>query len=47
MNNQRNERLEMRWLPVVDAAGHTRMEATWVSVPTAASVPAPAVSHAA
>jgi hypothetical protein len=46
-NHQQTERLEMRWLPVVTATGHTRMEATWVSVPTAASVPVPAVSHAA
>jgi hypothetical protein len=40
------ERLEMRWLPVIDPAGRTRMEATWVAVP--ASAPAePAVVHAA
>jgi len=35
MNESRSERLEMRWLPVVDASGRTRMEATWVSVPAA------------
>ena len=31
-------RLEMRWLPVVDAAGRSRMEATWIAVPTHAQV---------
>jgi hypothetical protein len=40
------ERLEMRWLPVIDAAGRTRMEATWVAVPVSAPAQ-PAVSHAA
>ena len=35
MNETTAERLEMRWLPVVDAAGRTRMEATWVTVPAA------------
>ena len=39
-----NDRLEMRWLPVVDAAGRTRMESTWVVVPEHAEVP---VAHAA
>lgn len=39
------ERLEMRWMPVLDDAGRTRMEASWVSIPaTAAQEPA---SHAA
>ena len=33
MNETTSERLEMRWLPVTDAAGRTRMEATWVTVP--------------
>jgi hypothetical protein len=33
MNNNQTERLEMRWLPVLDASGRTRMEATWVTVP--------------
>ncbi|MXG91297.1 hypothetical protein [Nocardioides flavescens] len=46
MNTTPAERLEMRWLPVVDAAGRTRMEATWVAVPTAAAA-AYAVPHAA
>ncbi len=36
MMNDTSGRLEMRWLPVVDAAGRTRMEATWVAVPTSA-----------
>ena len=40
------ERLEMRWLPVVDVAGRTRMEATWVAVPAAAPRE-PAATHAA
>lgn len=46
MNNARSdERLEMRWLPVADAHGRTRMEATWVAVSTSpVSVP---VAHAA
>ena len=42
-----SERLEMRWLPVVDATGHTRMEATWVPVATAAAPSQPAVTQAA
>ena len=45
MNETTAERLEMRWLPVIDAAGRTRMEATWVAVPAAAAAPEPA-SHA-
>lgn len=48
MESTASERLEMRWLPVVDAAGHTRMEASWVPVATAATRPAlSAVTHAA
>jgi hypothetical protein len=47
MEQQPAERLEMRWLPVADAAGRTRMEATWVAVPAAATRPEPATSHAA
>jgi hypothetical protein len=47
MESQRAERLEMRWLPVLDATGHTRMEATWVAVPTAAAPQQPAATHAA
>ena len=48
MNETTAERLEMRWLPVIDASGRTRMEATWVLVP-AAETPelAHAVTHAA
>jgi hypothetical protein len=45
INNRESERLEMRWLPVVDASGRTRMEATWV--PVGAAAPQSAVSHAA
>jgi len=46
MNEPTTGRLEMRWLPVLDAAGRTRMEATWVVV---SETPAqqPAVNHAA
>ena len=36
----------MRWLPVIDASGRTRMEATWVAVPAVATRE-PAVTHAA
>ena len=46
MNELQAERLEMRWLPVIDPSGRTRMEATWVAVPTAADQ-AQAGSHAA
>ena len=44
MESAPQERLEMRWLPVLDAAGRTRMEATWVVVTTATQS---AVTHAA
>ena len=48
MNSNSAERLEMRWLPVVDAAGRTRMEATWVPPSATATVPAhQAIDHAA
>ncbi len=48
MNEKKAERLETRWLPVIDASGHTRMEATWVLVPAAAAPElAHAVTHAA
>ena len=47
MNETRAERLEMRWLPVIDASGRTRMEATWVAVATAAAPREQAVTHAA
>jgi len=47
MNETKAERLEMRWLPVIDASGRTRMEATWVAVPTAAAPTQSAVTHAA
>jgi hypothetical protein len=36
MESMASERLEMRWLPVVDATGRPRMEASWVPVTTAA-----------
>jgi hypothetical protein len=46
MNALTSERLEMRWLPVIDTAGRTHMEATWVAVPTVAAE-RPAATHAA
>lgn len=47
MNDMNAERLEMRWLPVVDASGRTRMAATWVAVATAAAPMEQAVTNAA
>jgi hypothetical protein len=47
MNTDAAERLEMHWLPVVDPAGRTRMEATWVAVAAATAPREPAVTHAA
>jgi hypothetical protein len=47
MESTTAERLEMRWLPVLDPSGRTRMEATWVGVPTAVAPQEPAVTHAA
>ena len=47
MNETTAERLEMRWLPVIDAAGRTRMEATWVAVPAAAAPERRPPRHAA
>lgn len=38
-------RLEMRWMPVTDAAGRTRLEACWFDAGSVAS--APATHHAA
>jgi hypothetical protein len=46
MESTASERLEMRWLPVLDAAGRARMEATWVAISTA-DAQRPAVTHAA
>jgi hypothetical protein len=46
MNETKTERLEMRWLPVLDPAGRTRMEASWVVVDAAAHAEQ-AVIHAA
>jgi len=45
MESTMSERLEMRWLPVVDASGRTRMEASWVPVSTESA--RPAVTYAA
>jgi hypothetical protein len=47
MNTTRAERLEMRWMPVVDAAGRTRMEASWIAVPTEVAAASYVVPHAA
>jgi len=47
MHDATAERLEMRWLPVVDEAGGTRLEATWGLAPRAAPGPGPAATHAA
>ena len=47
MNEPTDKRLEMRWLPVVDAAGRTRMEASWMLVPITVPAPQPAVTYAA
>jgi len=41
-----SERLEMRWMPVIDASGRTHMEASWVVVPTG-STQQQSVTHAA
>ena len=46
MNETTSERLEMRWVPVLDEAGRTRMQATWVTVPEPAAAQ-PVVTHAA
>jgi hypothetical protein len=46
MESTTSTRLEMRWLPVLDASGRARMEATWVPVPTA-SAALTLTSHAA
>jgi hypothetical protein len=47
VNEQQADRLEMRWLPVLDDSGRTRMEASWVTVPAAPSAQEHAVTHAA
>ena len=44
MESTTSERLEMRWLPVVDASGRTRMEASWIPV---SSANAQSAAHAA
>lgn len=44
MTNQVPGHLEVRWIPVTDAAGREHMEACWVSVDEVSS---PAISHAA
>ena len=46
MESTTSERLEMRWMPVLDPAGRTHMEATWVVVPSTTAAQS-AVTHAA
>lgn len=38
--------LSMRWIPVADASGRTRLEAVWITETAPAQLPA-AASHAA
>lgn len=40
-NTEMSSRLEMRWVPVTDTNGRTRMEAVWIEVGR------PAIAHAA
>ncbi len=42
MIDDRRSQLEMRWIPVTDEAGRTRMEAVWI-VPTESA----GITHAA
>jgi len=42
MTDHNRYQLEMRWLPVTDEAGRTRMEAVWIDPTDSASI-----SHAA
>lgn len=41
-----DQQLVMRWIPVVDPSGRTRMESCWISTAQASPVPA-GVTHAA
>lgn len=48
MESGTSERLEMRWLPVIDATGRTRMEASWIPVlSTGTAAQRPPITHAA
>jgi hypothetical protein len=47
MESTRSDRLEMRWFPVFDASGRTRMEASWVPVSAGQATGRPAITHAA
>lgn len=42
MINNRRAQLEMRWIPVTDARGRTRMEMVWIAPADSAGI-----SHAA
>lgn len=46
MESMRGSGLSMRWIPVADASGRTRMEVVWITAATPTEVPV-AASHAA
>jgi len=47
MESTSSERLEMRWFPVIDKSGRTRMEASWVPASAGNAAEPPAITHAA
>ena len=42
-----DQQLVMRWIPVVDASGRTRMESCWISAAQAAAPEHASITHAA
>lgn len=46
MESTQGSGLSMRWIPVADASGRTRMEVVWITEATPMEVPV-AASHAA
>ena len=42
-----DKQLVMRWIPVVDPSGRTRMESCWISAAQAAPVQDADITHAA
>lgn len=42
MTDNRHQQLEMRWIPVTDETGRTRMETVWIAPADSAGI-----SHAA
>jgi hypothetical protein len=46
-DSQVSDQLVMRWIPVVDPSGRTRMESCWISVTPAAPATHVGVTHAA